>query len=70
MSNLNESYQLRLDRLCRIRNGFNAGRITEYEFRKLMAQEGITDKRDLDAEVSTFRPIGEAAGRVVDGLKK
>lgn len=67
--NLNESYQLRVFRLDRLREGYLNNRLTEYEFRALLAQEGIADKRDQDAEIHTFRPIGEAARRVVERIR-
>lgn len=51
MSNLAPIYQLRVDRLNRLRDKFRRGDILESEFRLLLSVEGIMDRASLDAEV-------------------
>ena len=55
MNNLSPAYQLRIDRIRRLREGFRSHQLTEHEFRECMCQEGIMDRRDLDAEVRDLR---------------
>lgn len=49
--NLSPIYQLRIDRLNRLREKFRKGDILEGEFRLLLAVEGIIDRASQDAEV-------------------
>ncbi len=71
--NLNPMYQLRLDRLQRIRDRFRSGAIHEKEFRELLSAEGIISGHDQDLEILAsvpgMRPISEAANRVLERLK-
>ena len=49
--NLSAIYQLRVDRLNRLRDKYRKGDILEGEFRLLLAVEGIVDSASQDAEV-------------------
>lgn len=51
IGNLSEIYQLRVDRLNRLRDKFRRGDILESEFRLLLSAEGIMDRASQDAEV-------------------
>ena len=71
--NLNELYQLRVDRLKRLRERFRRGAIHQSEFRDLLAAEGIISPAAQTAEIMQsmpgMRPIGEAAQRIVNQLE-
>ena len=71
--NLNASYMLRVDRLDRLRERFRRAEIHEQEFRELLAVEGIMSPAAQTAEILNslpgMRPIGEAAGRIVEQIK-
>lgn len=60
--NLHHLYQLRQDRIRRIHESFNHGRINQRQYLILLSQEGY-DPND------SFRSIGEAAKNVVERLK-
>jgi hypothetical protein len=49
--NLNPNYQLRLDRLRRVRERFRRGEIHEKEFRDLLSAEGIISHFAQDIEI-------------------
>ncbi len=49
--NLNPIYQLRVDRLRRLRERFRRGEIHEREFRDLLAVEGMISSAAQDMEI-------------------
>ena len=56
IGNLNPTYQLRMDRLERLRDRFRRGAIHEREFRELLAAEGILSAHDQDLEILSSIP--------------
>lgn len=54
--NLDAIYQLRVDRLDRLRDKFRRGSIHEGEFRDMLAVEGIMDRASQDAEIRESAP--------------
>lgn len=71
--NLNLTYQLRLDRLNRLREKFRRGSIHEGEFRELLAVEGIMDRASQDVEIREahpgLRPLSEIVGRIMERVR-
>ena len=71
--NLDVYYQLRIDRLERLREKFRRGAIHETEFRDMLGAEGIIDRGSQDAEVMAcqpgMRPIGEIIARVMERVR-
>ncbi len=51
VGNLSPIYQLRQDRLRRLRERFRRGEIHEREFRDLLAVEGLLSSYDQDLEI-------------------
>ncbi len=54
--NLNPLYQLRKDRLRRLRERFRRGEIHEREFRDLLSAEGMISSFDQDLEIIASVP--------------
>ena len=70
--NLNELYALRVDRIDRLRERFRRAEIHEGEFRDLLAAEGFgpaAQTAEILNSLPGMRPIGEAAGRIVEQIK-
>jgi len=73
IGNLSAFYQLRVDRLNRLRDRYIRGDVLESEFRDLLAAEGIIDRFSQDAEIRDcqpgLRPISEYVRKVMEEIR-